>query len=708
MEWIPFMDKSQLLCTVSFFDCNFDSSVTVKFISKMHNPEQTSHFQLEEADLQVLQMISKTRPTEPISTEKPFVPDPVLRIDEIHGWNTISGLERVKGISSEARVQLSSLERRKYTSEVILSSLSQIQVKAQEILQLHQNVQNVYHSIDKATRDVLVDQSRLLQSADRIAEGLLHFQEAGSLSIRLSSTSKPLDFTGPTEFLQVLERLDRSMDFLEAYPMFKESQAFLHKFRNLHILLLSKLKTFIAQTLENATKVIHKSDEQSEELSQQRQVIELRSLSNVLRPFFAFLESKSSPKYRKAVLECQQIYYEARHISVCLQLQRQFRSKMEPSLPVHSRDLCFSLISTLAVEFQLFSEFFSVSSALSGNILQDHLNGICGVLYTHLRPLVIQETQLDSLCDMCDVLRFDILEEQVIPRGEALEPMVQVIERIVEDIQERLVYVSQIYIRDHVSVASKVTKSEVESGDGKYWHPILEKTLLCLSKLFRCLDRHVFTLVAQTFVKECVDALALKSGLMVKVNEGDGNLFLIQQLMVLREQIVPFELDLGIPDSVLDFSRMKGIFGVLRGEVSIMNFVKSSAPEIVHAEINAKKVMEEQLRNACQVFINQSTNDLVGVLLEFMASVAGDVKMEIQENEMDAVSRAAVEQFETVYPVLKSKLDSSVDVETLRILLTPIKRNVSHAVDEFADFVKNTWNGRVDVNSLLEIKIKLR
>lgn len=42
---------------------------------------------------------------------------------------------------------------------------------------------------------------------------------------------------------------------------------------------------------------------------------------------------------------------------------------------------------------------------------------LCNVLYTFLRPVVIREWDIDTLCQLVHILKFEVLEEQIAPRG---------------------------------------------------------------------------------------------------------------------------------------------------------------------------------------------------------------------------------------------------------------------------------------------------
>ena len=39
------------------------------------------------------------------------------------------------------------------------------------------------------------------------------------------------------------------------------------------------------------------------------------------------------------------------------------------------------------------------------------------MLYTFLRPVIIRESDIDTLCQLVHILKFEVLEEQIVPRG---------------------------------------------------------------------------------------------------------------------------------------------------------------------------------------------------------------------------------------------------------------------------------------------------
>jgi len=83
-------------------------------------------------------------------------------------------------------------------------------------------------------------------------------------------------------------------------------------------------------------------------------------------------------------------------------------------------------------------------------VLTELLNRLGDVLYTALRPAVIQEMDLDQLGEVVTVLKYEMIEDQIQSRGESLAVLSSVLGRLLADLQERLTYRAQIYLRDEI------------------------------------------------------------------------------------------------------------------------------------------------------------------------------------------------------------------------------------------------------------------
>ncbi|KAI8068296.1 Sec34-like family-domain-containing protein [Gongronella butleri] len=89
------------------------------------------------------------------------------------------------------------------------------------------------------------------------------------------------------------------------------------------------------------------------------------------------------------------------------------------------------------------------------------------------------------------------------------------------------------------------------------WYPTLQRTLWLLTKLYRCVQPAVFDDLAQEAITVCITSLrTVSDSLRTNKSRLDGQLFLMKQLLILKEQLTLFEVTLVRDEKTLDFSSM--------------------------------------------------------------------------------------------------------------------------------------------------------
>lgn len=71
-------------------------------------------------------------------------------------------------------------------------------------------------------------------------------------------------------------------------------------------------------------------------------------------------------------------------------------------------------------------------------------------MYDTLRPKLIHETNIDFLCELVDILKVEVLGEQLSRRSESLAGLHPTFERILADVHERLTFRARTHIHDEV------------------------------------------------------------------------------------------------------------------------------------------------------------------------------------------------------------------------------------------------------------------
>ncbi|CAN0920500.1 Conserved oligomeric Golgi complex subunit 3 [Linum grandiflorum] len=513
---------------------------------------------------------------------------------------------------------------------------------------------------------------------------------------------------GNGNFLPLLKRLDECIAYVETNPQYAESSVYLLKFRQLQSRALGLIRSHVLSVLKGASSqvqaAIRSSGGGKTSLSEgvEASVIYVRfkAAASELKPVLEEVEGRSARKeYVLMLAECHKLYCEQRLSLVC------------------------------QLEHQLFDHFFP-SSSEDVSSLAPLIYPLATYLYDTLRPKLIHETSVDLLCELVDILKVEVLGDQLSKRSESLAGLRPTLERILADVHERLTFRARTHIRDEIAnyipsdedlnypaklEQTNETVSEASSVDEnaelfKSWYPPLEKTLSCLSKLYRCLEQSVFTGLAQEAVEVCSDSIQKASKLIAKRTTAmDGQLFLIKHLLILREQIAPFDIEFSVTHKELDFSHLlEHLRRILRGQTSLFDWSRSTSlartlsPRVLESQFDAKKELEKSLKATCEEFIMSVTKSVVDPMLSFVTKVTA-VKVALsvggQGQKADSIMAKPIKDQAFASPEkvaeLVQKVNAAIQKElppvmdkmklylqnpsTRTILFKPIKTNIVEA-----------------------------
>ncbi|KAH7966981.1 hypothetical protein HPB49_021151 [Dermacentor silvarum] len=757
-------------------------------------------------------------------------------------------------------------------------------------------------------------------------EHLLDEQKMASPDISVLSES----------FIPMLTRLDECIGYLESNPQYKEAGTYLVKFKHMQWQALEMIRSYVTSTLEHTThQVLSRKDPLcSTDNSFALLYGKFRTHAPRIHSLVGQIEERveRNAEYRELLDACHTCYFGQRETL----LGPSVSTAMKELAAAHQRDHCSLVRSGCAFlvhlcedEHQLYMQFFTKASSL----LDDFLSHLCERLYDVFRPIIIHINHLETLAELCSILKVEMMEQHVAANPNELRAFCKIAQQMLEDVQERLVYRTLVYVRtdilgynpapefqqrflsskdekgnqqfsDHFSVmlehcnytvnlelvnlwcspklkglqkeqpflrfywnlekkkygniANNVLKltsllasayfseetfflgnlnkshlppsvtrpilqdvlktansamtlnrlpfrkqksgtfptksiaeslaqnslsrsssrgslvsigssasgslphlqSSIQSGERPnevavlqvssaqhitettggsttthttisaqnsdavpstrhkgyspadlhgMWYPTVRRTLVCLSKLYRCVDKTIFQGLSQEVLAACIDSLST-AGKEISKNKAtlDGELFQIKHLLILREQIAPFQIDFAIKETSLDFTRIRDAALSLYSKKSrlfslgtnnaLLQFVLEGSLSMKENLIDSKKAVDNQLKALCEEFIANSARMLVGPLQDFLDKANLILQVKEQEPTRTVSLRnqpfAAPDSVGTVassaYRHLKSSLTALgrsmtlylANKDTEQILFKPIKEMTAEVLAE--------------------------
>ncbi|KAL0533460.1 hypothetical protein IC582_030300 [Cucumis melo] len=672
----------------------------------------------------------------------------LVNTNQFYKW--FSDLESAMKSETEEKYHhyLNSLTDRIRTCDVILRQVDDTLGLFNELQLQHQAVATKTRTLHDACDRLVMEKQRLIEFAEALRTKLNYFDELENITAIFYSPNMSV---GNENFLPMLKRLDDCILFSESNPQYAESSVYLLKFRQLQSRALGMIRFHVVSVLKSASSQVQAAMRSSGSNSAVSEGVEasfiyvrFEAAADELKPVLEEIESRSTRKeYTEILAECHRLYCEQR-LSLIKNIVHQRISEFskKEALPSLTRSGCGYLMQVCQLEHQLFHHFFPSSSDNVAS-LASLIDPLSTYLYDTLRPRVVHETSLDFLCELVDILKVEVLGEQLIQQRESLVGLRPTLERILADVHERLTFRARTHIRDEIAnyfpsdedleYPEKLERTAVElaentsvgmsQGAPKAWYPPLDKTLSYLSKLYRCLEPVVFTGLAQEAVEVCSTSIQKASKLIAKRSSPmDGQLFLIKHFLILREQIASFDVEFSATHKELDFSHvLEHLRRILRGQASLFDWTKSTSlartlsPRVLESQIDAKKDLEKNLKATCEEFIMSVTKLVVDPMLSFVTKVSA-VKVALSSGNQNQKLEPAMEKplrdqafatpdkvaelvqkvntaIQQQLPMVMEKMKLYLQNSTTRmILFNPIKVNIVEAHLQVQNLIKADYS----------------
>lgn len=214
----------------------------------------------------------------------------------------------------------------------------------------------------------------LAKFADKVQEKLSYFNELDTISQLFSRANlSVLD----VNFLDALKKLDKSIEFINEHPSYRENRIYLLKFRQLQTRGLSMIKSYLVASLRNLSKQIQSNSSPSpialrssnnpedHEEFENKVYLKFKQLATSLRPLCLEIEKRVEQKeYQSLLSDCHYCYFQQRYQLLYQNVQYNINQlSKNADLSSLIRSGSNYLLRLCQNEFDLYKLFFSSFSS---------------------------------------------------------------------------------------------------------------------------------------------------------------------------------------------------------------------------------------------------------------------------------------------------------------------------------------------------------
>jgi len=363
---------------------------------------------------------------------------------------------------------------------------------------------------------------------------------------------------------------------------------------------------------------------------------------------------------------------------------------------------------------------------------QSYLASLTSALHHTIRRGLVTVLDLDTLCQIVSVLRE---ERSMASSSPTTLAAARSISSVIEDAQERLIFCATNSLTKEVirfkaspkdlDYPNKLTKKNEKlpekPGDEadamqkqlkvyESWFPPMRSVLRILSKIFRVVEPKVFEDIALQSVQSC--ARSLKDGSKyIEKRSGTihADLFLVKHLLILREQLSPFDIDLRSVERQLDFSdagravsrflanRNRRLFS-MSTENALVTLLREGV-SVNEESVDSKRDLEEALRDACNGFIDHTCDSLAKDLMDLVAKVDSSTQETLKSasffdgTNVKVVFAKTMENFESDTTQVLNQMSLYLENPTTQsILLKPVSKKITKGLEEIRKAMNLTTN----------------
>lgn len=420
------------------------------------------------------------------------------------------------------------------------------------------------------------------------------------------------------------------------------------------------------------------------------------------------------------------------------------------------------------------SVFTSVQSPQQVHPFETFSEQMCRTLYDMLRPRIVHNPHLETLAELCTMIKVEMIENrcslQMVasilgddasddPNVSGLNPragFVAVMSELVGDIAERIVHRAGLYAQNDIGayrpaagdiaypqmlqmirkIESEQKEKEQNGGDEKngvataidqhcLWYPTVRRTVMCLSKIFPCLDIGVFHSLARDMLFACIESLQTAATAILSTpapakgwsKKLDAHLFVVKHLLILREQTAPYRQNvlssrsdaLNTKDFSIDFSKFTNVlfdsnskWFELSTNNTLLELITTVPIEMREHEGDSRRVLDQQLRAATFRLAHEVSQLMVGALAEWIDQAEDERLQEgfelskhpkLAAGILKDIAAQAYRNVGSKFVEIRDAYTLYIGVpETEAILLSPVRKRVIDVFTRVNSFASKTYD----------------
>jgi len=581
------------------------------------------------------------------------------------------------------------------------------------------NVHKETHSLQETCNGLLNEQARLTNLCDEIDKNLKVFENLDNITRQLNSPGT--DLVIKKTFPTLLDQLDEGLIYVQKHKHFKSIEIYQQRFRHCMTRALSLVQVYIQTALKDLENEAHNTKVANAAAINvflyAKFEAEADTIFNLTKEIAQ--RGESHEEYNELLLDCMRTYFATRYKLLAPQIYK----NSEESAKDQTEIIQFTRLNLLFYknlckqEYKLFYKFFNTGE----DTVVEWLGELCSFLYDTVRQRVIRETDINLLCELTSMLLDYKKEEDGDSSSVGSMPVeteqedeeidfFELFKPVLQDIQSRLLFRVQAFVEQEIvrhvpkeedlyglshrrsHKRAKSTSSELQGTREfdpenlfKDWYPPMRKAVTLLSQIYQLISSTIFDDLAHRIVHECLGSLQAAHTLAVsRIGKLEADLFLIKHLLLLRQQIMEFDIEYIPAEVQFDFSGLAEVFELVKTEgVSLntshlLNLAKIGVPKVVNNMFDAKEELYAKLRNA----VHDVTEEAVKSVIGSISTGTIDVEKVVEQ------TRKLREDASKEVPRLRKVMEGYIeDSRTVDILIDSVQDLVIQAYEKYYDQV---------------------